>query len=72
MNESRSRSFFKAISWRLFATLTTIVISYLITREISFAIYIGAFEFMSKIIFYYLHERIWSIIPFGIDKSYQS
>ena len=68
MKESHARSLIKAFSWRIFATLTTIVISYLITHEISFAIYIGFFEFISKIIFYYFHERVWAIIPFGLVK----
>lgn len=68
MKESHTRSLIKAFSWRVFATLTTILISYIITREISFAIYIGFFEFFSKIIFYYLHERVWATIPFGIRR----
>ena len=69
MKDSHTRSLTKAFSWRIFATLTTMLISYIITREIVFAIYIGFFEFISKIIFYYFHERIWAIIPFGIRKN---
>lgn len=65
MKESHLRSWIKALSWRIFATLTTIIISYLITHEISFAIYIGMIEFSSKIIFFYLHERMWEMISFG-------
>lgn len=43
MQESHLRSLTKAISWRIFATLLTTVISYLITHQISFALYIGFF-----------------------------
>lgn len=69
MKESHVRSFIKAISWRVFATLTTMIISYLITHEISFAIYIGLFEFISKIALYYFHERLWNSIPFGMQRT---
>jgi len=69
MKESHTRSIIKAFSWRIFATLTTMVISFLITHEISFAIYIGLFEFVSKIILFYFHERIWAVISFGMKKN---
>ncbi|MHB1947706.1 MAG: DUF2061 domain-containing protein [Gammaproteobacteria bacterium] len=69
MKESHLRSIMKAFSWRVFATLTTMVITYFITGEISFAIYVGLFEFVSKIVLYYFHERLWGIIPFGLPKS---
>lgn len=62
MKKSRLHSLIKAFSWRIFATGITMIISYLITHKISFAIYIGTFEFISKIIFFYLHERIWETI----------
>ena len=69
MNESHLRSLVKAFSWRMFATLITIVISYAITHRISTAIYIGMFEFVSKIAIFYLHERVWAMIPFGLHKN---
>jgi len=53
----------------MFATLTTVTISFIITGEISFAIYIGLFEFFSKIFLFYLHERAWSSIKFGLFKN---
>lgn len=69
MKDSHTRSLIKAISWRIFATLTTMIISYMITHELSFAIYIGLFEFISKIIFFYAHERLWNIIRFGTQRA---
>jgi uncharacterized membrane protein len=71
MKESHLRSVVKAVSWRIFETLTTLIISYTITHKISFAIYIGIFEFVSKVAFFYLHERIWGAISFGIHKTVQ-
>lgn len=69
MRETHLRSIVKAISWRLFATFTTMVISYIITHQITFALYIGFFEFASKIILFYCHERVWGIITFGLPKK---
>ncbi|KTC68743.1 hypothetical protein Lbir_2276 [Legionella birminghamensis] len=65
MNESHLRSFLKSISWRLFATATTVLITFLITHETKFALYVGFFEFFSKIFLYYLHERLWGSISIG-------
>lgn len=62
MKKSHLHSLTKAFSWRIFATVITVLISYAITHQINFAIYIGAFEFVSKIIFFYVHERIWETI----------
>lgn len=68
MKESHFRSLIKAFSWRIFATLTTMIITFLITHQIDFAIYVGLFEFFSKIVLFYVHERIWHLIPFGISR----
>jgi len=63
--ESRLRSFLKGITWRIVATLTTITIAYLVTGKVEFALKIGIIEVIAKLIFYYLHERAWQVIPRG-------
>lgn len=68
MRNTRTYSLLKAISWRIFATVITIVISFYITHKLDFAIYIGAFEFIAKILFYYAHERMWESIMFRFSK----
>lgn len=68
MQESHTRSIIKAVSWRLFGTLMTMLISFIITKRVSFAIYIGIFEFIAKVFIFYAHERIWGAIKFGIVK----
>ena len=65
ITESSARSILKGFTWRLVATFSTIVISYLITGETDIALKIGAIEFFAKIAVYYLHERMWLRIPFG-------
>lgn len=68
VTESSMRSVLKGLTWRLVATFSTIVIAYLITGETKTALQIGGIEFVAKIAVYYLHERIWLRIPFGIKK----
>ena len=68
MKESKRRSLAKVISWRFTATMTTIIISYIITGNTDFAMKIGVIEVVAKIALQYGHERIWSKIKFGVPK----
>ncbi|MFQ5780072.1 MAG: DUF2061 domain-containing protein [Nitrospiria bacterium] len=60
------------MSWRIVATATTIAIAYLITGKTSIALEIGAIEVFAKILFYYLHERAWQILPRGTIRRIES
>ncbi|MCD6045839.1 MAG: uncharacterized protein K0R48_1002 [Gammaproteobacteria bacterium] len=66
--ESHLRSLVKAVSWRIFGTLTTMVISYIFTGKMSTALFIGLSEFILKIGIFYVHERVWHIIPLGVKR----
>jgi len=69
--ESRTRSLLKAISWRITATLTTMIIAYAITGKLDTAIAIGSIEFVLKFVIYYLHERAWLKVTLGRPKAAQ-
>jgi len=65
-NEERiTRSIAKTISWRLVGTLDTILISWIITGEITMALSIGSIELVSKMLLYFFHERAWNKIKWG-------
>lgn len=49
----------KAICYRLLGSLLTATIVYAFTDKIPLALGVGSLEFFLKIIFYYVHERIW-------------
>lgn len=66
MISTRKRSLVKTISWRVLATFDTFVISYLITGELAWASAIASLEVFTKIGLYYLHERGWERIKFGL------
>ena len=65
IRESPLRSVLKAVSWRVLATLTTMVIAYIVIGDISDALKIGAVEVVAKMLIYYFHERAWAQIPLG-------
>jgi uncharacterized membrane protein len=64
-SETPLRSVVKAISWRIVGTLDTIIISWVITGEISMALTIGSIELITKMVLYFFHERLWNIIKWG-------
>ena len=49
----------KTFTWRFLATLDTIIIAYFISGNLEFGLQIGTIEIFTKMILYYLHERIW-------------
>jgi uncharacterized membrane protein len=69
MADKHTRSVAKAFSWRVTGTLDTILISWLITREVKWALSIGFVELFTKIFLYYAHERIWNRVSFGRIKG---
>jgi len=62
---SKSRSFAKAWSYRVFGTLTSFIVVYLITQEIVLSSLIAFWETVLKVGIYYWHERIWNKIKWG-------
>lgn len=69
MAEKHYRSVLKAISWRTVGTLDTMLISFLITGKLTWAISIGFVEVFTKMFLYYMHERIWNKIHVGKVKE---
>lgn len=59
------RSIFKAITWRIVGTLDTITLSYFVTGRVGAAISIGSLEVVTKMVLYFLHERLWAIVRWG-------
>lgn len=64
--ESRKRHLAKTITWRFVGTMDTILISWIITGKPLIGIKIGIAELLTKMLLYYLHERAWYRINFGL------
>lgn len=56
------RSLAKAVSWRVTGTIDTIILSWLFTGNIGTALSIGFTEVATKMLLYYVHERVWNRI----------
>ena len=57
---SRKRSITKAVTWRIIVFIDTLVISYLITKDLYFAGAIVCVKLFTGTFWYYVHERIWT------------
>ncbi|MCA9465242.1 MAG: DUF2061 domain-containing protein, partial [Nitrospira sp.] len=59
------RSVVKGISWRIIATFVTTVVVWLISGEVSLALFAGASDSLVKIGLFWGHERLWQRITWG-------
>lgn len=66
--DSHILSLLKGVLYRVFGTLCTILISFIFTGSIVISLSIGVVEVVSKIVLYYLYERIWM---FAMTKIYK-
>ena len=59
------RSVVKAISWRVIGTVDTMVVSYFVVSDVEMAASIAGVDFVTKMILYFFHERLWNTIKWG-------
>ncbi len=64
-NKKRSRV--KTLSWRTIATTDIIIIARLITGSWTVGFGIASIEIVTKMALYYLHERGWSNLDWGLE-----
>ncbi len=67
LKDSPKISAIKAVTWRIVGTIDTIIISYLLTGNVTVAVSIGGVEVMSKMLLYFLHERAWARLTRKVD-----
>jgi uncharacterized membrane protein len=68
IEESKKRHLFKTITWRIVGTIDTILLGWIISGNPFIGFSIGVAEVLTKMLFYYLHERAWYKIDFGLEK----
>ena len=69
-NEHSKRSLLKTITWRITASLDTFIIAWVITGDWKIGGSIAGIEVITKLFFYYFHERIWNKIKWGKKKKW--
>lgn len=65
---AQKRHIYKTFTWRILGTLDTVVLSWVISGNPWTGLKIGFAELFTKMLLYYLHERLWYQIDFGIEK----
>jgi len=74
VKDTPGRSLAKAVSWRIIASLTTFLITFVIFRQkisgpykqiLEASTLVLIFDVLIKIFIYYLHERMWTNISWG-------
>ena len=68
-DRSYKRHIAKTITWRVVGTLDTFLLAWLITGSSFTGLKIGLFEVVTKMVLYYLHERFWFKIKFGVNRD---
>ncbi|MEM2118318.1 MAG: DUF2061 domain-containing protein [Candidatus Bathyarchaeia archaeon] len=67
--EKPIRSLVKAVSWRIVATLTTILLVFIFSKDLTLGTIVGITELVVKTVVYYVHERVWNLSNFGRIKE---
>ena len=65
---SVKRHLAKTITWRIVGTIDTMIIGWLITGNPITGLKIGGIELITKMILYFLHERIWFKMNLGLPQ----
>lgn len=62
----RRRHLAKAVSYRVFGSLATVAIAFVLTGDAAISASIGLADSLAKIGLFYLHERAWYRIKWGV------
>jgi uncharacterized membrane protein len=64
------RHLLKTITWRIVGTIDTMILGWIVTGNLKFGLAIGGFEVITKMLLYFLHERVWyKYIKFGLTEK---
>lgn len=66
--ETSTRSLVKTITWRIVGSSAVALISYVITGSLAAATSIGLSQVLISSVLYWLHERAWARVRWGLDQ----
>lgn len=73
LGERPAKSFhliIKSITWRVVGTADTIFLAWYFSGNFETGLQIGSLELLTKIILYYIHERIWIRVKLGTFRNF--
>lgn len=66
--DSSKRHLVKTLTWRTIGTLDTMLLAWIISGDPTIGFKVGVTEVITKMLLYYLHERLWYRSNYGLDK----
>ncbi len=67
--KSSQRHVIKTFTWRGIGTIDTILLGWLFSGNHLIGLKIGIFEVVTKMVLYYMHEKIWYKFNFGLSND---
>lgn len=67
--QKHRRSIVKAVTYRMFATMTVFLVAFAYTGQIGSSLKIGGTAAVAKTALYYTWERLWSNISWGLKTA---
>lgn len=64
-----ARHVLKTITWRIIGTVDTILIGWLVSGDPMVGLTIGSFEVFTKMVLYFIHERVWYKVNLGVKRD---
>jgi uncharacterized membrane protein len=64
---SKKRHIAKTFTWRVIASLDTLLLGWLLTGNIKLGASLMGLEVITKTFLYYLHERVWYKSKYGVN-----
>lgn len=68
--QTKKISVYKAITWRIVGSIDTMIWSGVVLKDFQKGVLVGFLEIFTKIILYYLHERLWHRLPIGTVRKW--
>jgi uncharacterized membrane protein len=72
LSNANKRHLIKTITWRILGTLDTILLAWLISGDPMIGLKIGLVEVVTKMLLYFLHEKVWYKFNFGLEQRKNS
>jgi len=63
----RRRPLAKAAVYRLLSLVLTVVLAFVVLRDVAAALDLGLLVTGAKFVVYYLHERLWARVEWGAE-----
>lgn len=64
------RHLLKTLTWRIVGTIDTMLLGWIISGDPKVGIAIGGFEVITKMVLYFIHERVWyKYSDIGLDRD---